>query len=183
MKIVSSLLAAGLAASLLASCASSTMDSVPTEQELNKYAGVVRARYKAEYDELEQKRARGAISKADYEFNKDRLDSRVNEEVNDAAWNKHFLAESERKADGVPTPDAPVALNPGATAGESFYRPSNQNFGQVTGQGGSAGVGSMRSAQEQFGQGQSIRNDAMSAGGSYISQPPPGSIYDDERRR
>lgn len=182
MKIVSSILAAGLFTSLLASCASSTMDSVPTEQELNKYAGVVRARYQPQYDELEQKRARGTISKADYEFNKNRLDSKVNEEVNDAAWNKHFLAESERKADGVPTPDQPVALNPG-TAGDSFYRPSNQNFGQVTGQGGAAGVGSIRSAQEQYGQGQTIRNDAMSAGGSYISQPPPGSVYDDERRR
>ncbi len=159
------------------------MDSVPTEQELNKYAGIVRARYQAEYADLEQKRARGAISKDDYEFNKNRLDSKVNEEVNNAAWNKHFLAESERKADGVPTPDAPVALNPGATGGESFYRPSNQNFGQVTGQSGSAGLGSIRGAQEQFGQGQTIRNDAMSAGGSYISQPPPGSVYDDDRRR
>lgn len=183
MKIVSSLLATGLLASLLVSCASSTMDSVPTERELNTYAGVVRARYQAEYDELERRRARGAISKADYEFNKNRLDSKVNEEVNDAAWNKHFLAESERKADGVPTPDQPVALTPGSMTGESFYRPSNQNFGQVTGQGGSAGVGSMRAAQEQFGQSQSIRNDAMSAGGSYISQPPPGSVYDDDRRR
>jgi len=158
------------------------MDSVPTPAELDKYATVVRARYQAEYAELEQKRAKGTISKEDYEFNKQRLDSEVNEAVNNAAWNKHFLAESERKADGVPTPDQPVALNPGA-AGESFYRPSNQNFGQVAGQSGSAGLGSMRAAQEQYGQGQTIRNDAMSSGGSYISQPPPGSVYEDDRRR
>lgn len=181
MKIVSSLLATGLLASLLASCASSTMDSVPTIAELEKYAGVVRARYKAEYEDLEQRRASGKISKEDYEFNKRRLDSQVNQAVNDAAWNKHFLAESERKADGVPTPDQPVTLIPGS-AGDSFYRPSSQNFGQVTGQSGSAGLGSMRAAQEQYGQSQSIRNDAMSAGGSYISQQP-GSVYDDDRRR
>jgi len=41
----------------------------------------------------------------------------------------------------------------------------------------------MRAAQEQYGQGQTIRNDAMSSGGSYISQPPPGSVYEDDRRR
>ncbi|MGV3660615.1 MAG: hypothetical protein ACO1TE_10540 [Prosthecobacter sp.] len=183
MKLVSPLLAAGLLASLLASCASSTMDSVPTVEELNKYASVVRARYQAEYAELERKRASGALSKESYEFHKRQLDSEVDEAVNNAAWNKHFLAESERKADGVPTPDQPVALNPGGVAGDSFYRPSNQNFGQVTGQSGSAGLGSMRGAQEQFGQGQTIRNDAMSAGGSYLSQPPPGSVYDDEDQR
>lgn len=178
MKIVLTVLSAGL----LASCASRTMDSVPTPEELNAYASVVRARYQAEYNELERKRASGALSKEEYEQHKRFLESKVNEEVNNAAWNKHYLAESERKADGVPTPDAPVALNPGA-AGESFYRPSNQNFGQVTGQGGSAGLGSMRGAQEQFSSGQSIRQEAVSAGGTYLSQPPPGSVYDDERRQ
>lgn len=183
MKIVPTLLATGLLAGLLASCASSTMDSVPTIAELDKYAAVVRARYRAEYDELEQKRASGRISKEDYDFNKHRLDSEVNQAVNDAAWNKHFLAESERKADGVPTPDQPVALNSANPVGDSFYRPSSQNYGQVTGQSGSAGLGSMRGAQEQIGKGQSIRNESMSAGGSYLSQPPPGSVYDDDRRR
>lgn len=170
------------AASLLASCASRTMDSVPSPQELNSYTHVVRARYQAEYNELERRRAAGTISKADYDYNKHRLDSKVNEEVNDAAWNKHFLAESERKADGVPTPDAPVALTPGQTP-DSFYRPSSQNFSQATGQSGSAGLGSMRAAQEQFDAGRTIRRDATSAGGSYLSQPPPGSVYDDDRRQ
>lgn len=182
MKLVSSLLAAGLLASLLASCASSTMDSVPTPAELDRYAAKVRARYQSEYDELERKRANGSLSKEDYAFNKQRLDSKVNEEVNNAAWNKHFLAESERKADGVPTPDQPVHLDSSTPVGGGFYRPSNQNYGQVTGQGGSAGLGSMRGAQEQIGQAQNARRDAMSAGGSYLSQPAPGSVYDDDRR-
>lgn len=183
MKIVPTFLTAALLAGLLASCASRTMDSVPTIAELESYQQVVRARYQAEYAELEGKRAAGSIDKANYDYNKRRLDSKVNEEVNNAAWNKHFLAESERKADGVPTPDAPVALNSADPVSGSFYRPSNQNYGQVTGQSGSAGLGSMRNAQEQFSQARTTRNDAISAGGTYLSQPSQGSQYDDERRR
>lgn len=183
MKNVSKLLMVALLSGLLASCASSTMDSTPTLAELEAYERVVRARYQGEYNELERQRSSGRLSKAEYEEQKRKLDSKVATEVNDAAWNKHFLAESERKADGVPTPDAPVALNPGAPQSESFHRPSNQNFGQVAGQGGSAGMGSIRSLNEQFGNAQNIRGDAISAGGSYLSQPPPGSIYDESVRR
>lgn len=182
MKNVSQLLAAALFSALLASCASRTMDSVPTAQELEAYERVIKSRMQGEYDELARLRSRGAISQADYEEQKRKLDSELAEKVNDAAWNKHFLAESERKADGVPTPDAPVALNPGA-AGESFYRPSNQNYGQVTGMSGSAGMGSMRAASEQISNAQTVRQDAMSAGGTFLSKPPPGSVYDDELKR
>lgn len=180
---------------LLASCAGRTMDSIPTLAELNAYEKVVRSRYQSTYDELEKKRASGAISKADYEEEKHRLDSKVAESVNNAAWNKHYLAESERKSNGIPTPDQPVALNAGQVGGAgmsgaissggmgSFYRPSYQNYGAVTGMGGSAGMGSMRSANEQISQSKNIRNDAMSAGGTYLSAPPPGSIYDQDVKR
>ncbi|WP_395737494.1 hypothetical protein [Prosthecobacter sp.] len=195
MKNVSQLLMGALLSGMLASCASRTMDSIPTLAELSAYENVVRARYQHLYDELEHKRSSGAISKADYEEQKRRLDNKVAEGVNNAAWNKHYLAESERKSDGVPTPDNPVALSPGQVGGTgiggsvgsggmgSFYRPSYQNYGAVSGMGGSAGLGSMRSANEQIGNSRTVRNDAMSAGGSFISTPPPGSIYDEEQRR
>jgi hypothetical protein len=195
MNNVSKLLQAAVLSGLLASCASKTMDSIPTLADLNAYEKVVRARYQVMYDELEKKRASGALSKADYAEEKHRLDSKVAESVNNAAWNKHYLAESERKSDGVPTPDQPVALQAGLVGGNgmsggvgsggmgSFYQPSYQNYGAVTGMGGSAGMGSMRSANEQIGQSKSIRNDAMSAGGTYLSAPPPGSVYDQDVKR
>lgn len=185
MNNVSKLLQVAVLSGLLTSCASRTMDSIPTLADLNAYEKVVRARYQFMYDELEKKRASGALSKADYAEEKHRLDSKVAESVNNAAWNKHYLAESERKSDGVPTPDQPVALNSvQATAGgNSFYRPSYQNYGAVTGMGGSAGMGSMRSANEQLSQSKSIRNDAISAGGTYLSAPPPGSVYDQDVKR
>ncbi|WP_395750615.1 hypothetical protein [Prosthecobacter sp.] len=194
MKNVSHLLMAALLTGVLASCASRTMDSIPTLAELSAYEKVVRARYQPLYDELEHKRSTGAIGKADYEEQKHRLDNKVAEGVNNAAWNKHYLAESERKSDGVPTPDNPVALSPGQVGGTgiggsvgsggmgSFYRPSYQNYGAVSGMGGAAGLGSMRSANEQIGNSRTVRNDAMSAGGSFIT-PAPGSIYDDDERR
>ncbi|OYW77863.1 MAG: hypothetical protein B7Z37_02285 [Verrucomicrobia bacterium 12-59-8] len=185
MKNVSKPLLAALLSALLASCATTTMDSIPTLAELNAYEKVIRARYQVMYDELEHKRASGSLSKAEYEEQKRMLDSKVAESVNNAAWNKHYLAESERKSDGVPTPDNPVALNPGQVApgGNSFYRPSYQNYGAVTGMGGSAGLGSIRGASDQIGQSKTIRNDAMSAGGTYLSAPPPGSIYDQDVKR
>lgn len=195
MNNVSKLLQAAVLSGLLASCASRTMDSIPTLADLNAYEKVVRARYQVMYDELEKKRASGALSKADFAEEKHRLDSKVAENVNNAAWNKHYLAESERKSDGVPTPDQPVALHAGLVGGNgmsggvasggmgSFYQPSYQNYGAVTGMGGTAGMGSMRSANEQIGQSKSIRNDAMSAGGTYLSAPPPGSVYDQDVKR
>jgi len=195
MNNVSKLLQAAVLSGLLASCASKTMDSIPTLADLNAYEKVVRTRYQVMYDELEKKRVSGALSKADYAEEKHRLDSKVAESVNNAAWNKHYLAESERKSDGVPTPDQPVALQSGLVGGNgmsggvgsggmgSFYQPSYQNYGAVTGMGGSAGMGSMRSANEQIGQSKSIRNDAMSAGGTYLSAPPPGSVYDQDVKR
>ena len=179
IKILFALLAAGV----LASCASRTMDSVPTVAELESYERVVKARYQGAYAELERRRASGRISQEDYLQEKRYLDSTVNSEVNDAAWKKHSLAESERKADGVPTPDAPVALNSHTPVAGSFYQPMNQNYGQVMGQGGSAGLGSMRAAQEQFSNARTTRNDAMSAGGSYLSRPRAGSVYDDENEQ
>jgi hypothetical protein len=183
MNNVSKLLQAAVLSGLLASCASKTMDSIPTLADLNAYEKVVRARYQVMYDELEKKRASGALSKADYAEEKHRLDSKVAENVNNAAWNKHYLAESERKSDGVPTPDNPVALGAASSVGGGFYMPSYQNYGAVTGMGGSAGMGSMRAASEQLSQSKSIRNDAMSAGGTYLSAPPPGSVYDQDVKR
>lgn len=192
MKNVSKPLLAALLCGLLASCATSTMDSIPTLAELNAYEKVIRARYQVMYDELDHKRASGTISKAEYEEQKHRLDSKVHESVNNAAWNRHYLAESERKSDGVPTPDQPVALNAGQVGGMmqsgavgsggmgSFYRPSYMNYGAVTGMGGSAALGSIRGAKEQLTKAQTTRNDAMSAGGTYLSAPPPGSVYDDD---
>lgn len=182
MRNVRQLLAAAILSTLMASCACSTMESVPTAAELDRYEQVVRARLQPQFAELEQQRSSGALSKEAYQEHKQRLDSYVNEQVNEAAWNKHYLAESYRKANGIPTPDQQVLLNPGTVQGESFYRPSNQNFGQVVGQSGSAGLGSIRAANEQITNAGAIRDTAVSAGGSYLSQPPPGSVYDEPRR-
>ena len=183
MKIVSAILVTALLSGLLVSCASSTMDSTPTLAELNAYERLIRARHQGFYDSLEKQRASGAISRSEYDERRRQLDSKVTAEVNDVAWRNHSLAESERKLDGVPTPDAPVRLNPGGTSGDSFHRPANQNFGNAAGISGTAGMSSMSSASEQFQRVQSVRGDAISAGGTYLSAPPPGSIYDETVRR
>ncbi len=182
MKFTLRLFASSLLAAWLASCASSTMDSVPTTAELDSYEHVLRARFQSHYTELDKQRASGSISKAEYDERKRQLDSWVAEKVNEAAWQKHFLAESERKANGIPTPDAPVALNPGTAGGSmgSFYRPMNQNFSQAAGQSGSAGLGTVQAARAQYENAQTMRT---SSGGAYLSTPPPGSVYDYDVKR
>lgn len=189
MTNVSHLLLAALLSSLLASCASRTMDSVPTVAQLNAYEKMIRPQFQPMYDELEKKRASGTLSKAQYDEEKHHLDSKLAAKVNNAAWNKHFLAESVRKSDNVPTPDHPVALAAGQVGGMfmagavssggmgSFYRPSYMNYGAATGMGGNAGMGSMRSLNDQVGRAQTIRRDSMSAGGTYLSSPQAGSVY------
>jgi hypothetical protein len=149
------------------------------------------------YDELDKNLASNAISKTEYDEQKRHLDSKIAEKVNNAAWNKHYLAESERKSDGVPTPDQPVALAAGQVGGNyiagaissggisSFYRPSYQNYGAVTGMmGGSAGMGSIRAATDQNAvNARTVSNDARSSSGTYLSAPPPGSVYDDDEQQ
>lgn len=178
-------LKAALLSALLASCASSTMDSIPTLAELDAYEKGVRVKYQEIYSGLEKQRSAGTISKAEYDERKLQLDSKVTEEVNEVAWRNHSLAESARKVDGVPTPDQPVRLTPGEAGGSmgSFHRPANQTFGNATGVSGTAGMTSLTSSREQFQRVQSVRNDAMSAGGTYLSAPPPGSIYDNSVKR
>lgn len=79
----------------------------------------------------------GLLSEADYQADRAALEKRISDDSRDAAWAHHFLAESERKANGVPTPDtaqaivAPNALQGGmgmgsATGGGSLYRPYTQ---------------------------------------------------------
>lgn len=178
-------LKAALLSVLLASCASSTMDSIPTLAELDAYEKGIRVKYQDLYSGLEKQRSAGTISMAEYDERKRQLDSKVTEEVNDVAWRNHSLAESVRKVDGVPTPDQPVTLSAGVAGGTmgSFQRPANQNFGNAAGVSGTAGMTNLSSASEQFQRVQSVRNDAMSAGGTYLSAPPPGSIYDSSAKR
>jgi hypothetical protein len=124
-------LAALVSVFFAASCSS----TIPTVDSLNQYDQQLRARARPQYEELERRRASGALSQEAYLAAKEALDVRIAQQATDLAWSRHALDQSQRKAGGLPTPDQPVNTNvpTAGRGGDSLYRPFNQQYGNATG--------------------------------------------------
>ena len=148
----------GLLAALLASCTSPT---TPTVEQLNALEQKVRAEHQPYYDDLAQRRASGQVTQAEYDAEKAKLDHRVHSKVDTMLWTRHELAQSDLKANGIPTPDKPVMLDaPGV--------------GSVQ--------GSLYSSSRINGLGNQIQGNFMrDVGGANFNQGRAGSIYDPQR--
>lgn len=144
----------GLLAALLTSCAS----TAPTVEQLNALEQKVRAEHQPYYDELGQRRASGQLTQAEYDVEKAKLDRQVHSKVDTMLWTRHELAQSDLKANGIPTPDRPVVLDaPGV--------------GSVQ--------GSLYSSSRINGLGNQIQGNFMrDVGGANFNQGRAGSIYD-----
>lgn len=146
------LTAALLAGALIFSAVScdSTDSSIPDAAELDRLHAGLRTKAQYYYDRLDERKARGDISSAEYEIERTKLDGWVWEQAKDAAWRSHSLAESERRALGIPTPDSAqqIAIQSGESGigtggGGSFYRPYSQVYGsQMGGSGANPMTGS-----------------------------------------
>ncbi len=114
-----------LLAALLVSCES----TAPTPEQLDALEHKVRADHQAYYDELTQRRDAGQLTQAEYETERTRLDHKVRSKVDTMLWTRHELAQSDRKANGLPTPDKPVLLDaPGVGSVQgSLYSSSRIN--------------------------------------------------------
>ncbi len=95
-------------ATFLSACGSTT----PTVAELDGYERMARADHQAEYAELDQQRASGQLSSEQYQVERASLDRRVQNQADTMAWNRHALAQSDLKANNIPTPDQPVDNSP-----------------------------------------------------------------------
>jgi hypothetical protein len=147
---------------LLSSCTSS---SLPTAASLTRAAQQLRQQAQPEFDELNRQRAAGTLSAADHQAHSAALEKRIADDARQAAWTRHFLAESERKALGLPTPDQPVTNTPpnammGGAAGGSvigdgtLYRPFTQQSQGAAGLNFNGGflpsVGTMNNASTRY---------------------------------
>ncbi|MBL9185100.1 MAG: hypothetical protein JNN17_23335 [Verrucomicrobiaceae bacterium] len=158
---------------VLASCAASTMDSIPTGAQMQIYKQQAQREMGSEYTRLAELRHSNVLSEAEYQAELSKLDDRVVARAHTLAWEQHNLAELERKAQGVPTPDQPVqlmapnAMNGGA-GGQSLYRNYQQQYNITAGVGGSNMLGS------------SIMGSTSSSGGGGAlgRQNFPGTVYD-----
>ena len=171
MNRISALLCA-VAAVVLASCASSTMDSIPTGAQMQIYKDQAQREFGSEYLRLAELRHSKVLNEAEYQEELLKVDERVVARAHTLAWEQHNLAELERKAQGVPTPDQPVQLMPpnamnGGAGGQSLYRNYQQQYNITAGVGGSNMLGS------------SLMNSMPSGGGGALGrQNYPGTVYD-----
>lgn len=156
------------ACALLASCASSTMDSIPDEAQMENFKQTARRSLSQEYINISDQKRSGILTPAQYNDELAKLEDRAVSYAHSLAWQSHSMAESQRQAMGIPTPTAPVALrapNNGAGAGGSSYQSALNNYNAAGGVGGGSSVmpslGSMKGV-----------------GGSMSRGNYPGSIYD-----
>ena len=161
------------ACAVLASCAASTMDSIPTGERMQIFKDQAQRDFQSEFARLGELRMTHVLSEAEYQRQLSELNDKVVQRAHTLAWEQHHLAEMERKAQGVPTPDAPVAnMAPnamqGGAGGQSMYRPSQQQFNMAQGVGGSNQLN-----PSQF------QTRMSSEGGAMSRQNFPGSVYDD----
>lgn len=162
-----------LACALLAACASSTMDSIPTGERMQIFKQQAQLQMQPEYQRLAEMRYAKELSDSEYFAQVELLDDRATSLAHTLAWNQHNMAELERKSQGVPTPDAPVANMPpsamqGGAGGQSMYRPSQQQFNMAQGVGGSNQLNPSQ-----------LQTRMSSEGGAMSRQNFPGSVYDD----
>lgn len=158
---------------LLASCASSTMDTIPIGEKMQIYKDQAQLDFQSEFARIGELHMSKVLSDAEYKAQYAELQDKVVQRAHTLAWNQHNLAELERKAQGVPTPDAPVANMPpsamqGGAGGQSMYRPSQQQFNMAQGVGGSNQLN-----PSQF------QTRMSSEAGAMSRQNFPGSVYDD----
>lgn len=114
----------------------SCTSTVPTAEELDKYSQILHQRAEPEFAELRRQRTAGQITQETYEAGIAHLENRIRQETDNLAWARHNMAESRRKALGIPTPDKPVALTPpvpGVNSANSLYRPATQQFNAAAG--------------------------------------------------
>ncbi|MCX6853522.1 MAG: hypothetical protein NTV80_01295 [Verrucomicrobia bacterium] len=102
---------------------------MPTATQMDELERQVRREEEPEYARLAQMRTAGQLSPGEYEVQKQSLDLRVQNKVDNMVWSRHALAQSNLKSMGMPTPDLPVSnLPPGVgTVQGSLYNSTRLN--------------------------------------------------------
>lgn len=139
---------------VLAACES----TVPTVAQMEALEQRVRAEHQPEYAELASFRASGQMSAEQHADAVAALDKKVRNKVDNMLWNRHSLAQSERKSLGLPTPDRPVQIDAPVA-------------GQIN--------GSLYSSSRVNGLGNQIQGNFMrDVGGGNFNQRRAGTLYD-----
>lgn len=139
---------------VLAACTS----TVPSPEQIDAFERQVRAQHREDYETLDRRRQSGELDAQSHREALDALDKRVRNEVDTRLWSRHALAQSELKANDIPTPDRPVSnLPPGVgTLQNSLYN-----------------------SQRQTGMGNQVMGNFLrDSGGANFNSNRAGTVYD-----
>jgi hypothetical protein len=138
------------------------------------YKDQARREMASDYMRISDLRYSKVLSETEYQAELAILEDRSTSRAHTLAWEQHKLAELERKSQGVPTPDAPVAVYApnamrGGAGGGSMYRSYQQQFNTAAGVGG----GNTLNPSQMMG------TSSMMGGGALNRQNYPGTVFDE----
>lgn len=132
-----------LAVTLLA-FSSSCQSTIPTTADLDHYYKQATDIANRQIAILDGQLARGEISQSQRDTSAEAIRANIPKQAGDLAWARHELAESKKRALGIPTGDHAVSVTaPGAGVGGSFYQPRGQvgsGFGRASDFGGGMSI-------------------------------------------
>lgn len=114
--------------SLLASCGGMPYNTKPNAADMDRFYKRAEVMAQEQIAVLDKEKAAGRLTQEQYDQRVTYVQSSVGQRANELAWARHELADSQKRALGIPTGDRPQEVSVPSSAGsESFYKP----YGQV----------------------------------------------------
>jgi hypothetical protein len=127
----------------LCSCASNT---TPTAAQMDRYYAKAEEMAQSQINIIDVQLQRGEISQQEYNERLSSIKHNIPNQAQDLAWARHEIADAQKRQLGIPTGGNPVPMQlPDAGAAGGFYRPYNQQGGDLNSQnyGAAAAGGAM----------------------------------------
>ncbi|WP_075090360.1 hypothetical protein [Verrucomicrobium spinosum] len=116
---------------LLASCGGLPSNTKPNASDMDRFYKRAEEMAQEQIAVLDREKAAGRLTQEQYDQRVTYVQNSVGQRANEMAWARHELADSQKRALGIPTGDRPQEVSVPSSAGsESFYklRPGGQRL-------------------------------------------------------
>ena len=150
---------------------------VPNEADLDRAYSQSQVLAKQDIAELDQRRARGEITSAEYVEMKQAISDRITARANEIVLTQHALVQSRRQAVGIPTPENPqdISVPQAGTLATGTARRQFNDSGGADGTGAGLGFlpgGSIGLGSQYGGGGGAVQLVTAVAAPTVVSAPP-----------
>lgn len=112
----------------LTSCSS----TVPTAAQMDRYYAKAEEMAQSQIAIIDGQLSRGQISQQEYDDRRRSIQNNIPNQAQDMAWARHEISDAQKRQLGIPTGGNPVEQTlPNAGAAGGFYRPYNQQGGDL----------------------------------------------------